>query len=249
MKIDQSILNRIRIASPCPANWAEMNGDDRVRFCQSCNLNVYDISHMSRRSAAALISSTEGRVCVRMFRRADGTVISRDCPIGLRAIRRRVTRLATAAAVAVMTLSANIFASSGKRVARLTRTKSVTETMDSGSFSYTATISGTITDPTGAAIPNATVTLTNPRTNQRLVTKSNKRGQYRFIVTDFGEYSLKVEAAYFQNFNHPVELHLSDDLRFDISMEIVGMVGIVVIEKVRGKGFDVDGVHVRINEL
>lgn len=246
--MDQSILDRIRVASPCPANWDEMSGADRVRFCHSCNLHVYDVSQMSRRAASELIAFTEGRLCVRMFRRADGTVISRDCPIGLRAIRRRVARLTTAATVAVMTFCANVFASNGRCSAHLTATKSSVETVDSGSFSYTATIGGYITGPNDETIPNATVTLTNPRTNQRLVTKSNKRGQYRFIVTDFGEYLLKVEAAYFQNFNHPVELHLSDDLRFDISMEITATVGVVVIERVRGKGFDLDGVHVRINE-
>ena len=246
MKIDQSILNRTRIASPCPANWEQMSGDERVRFCQACDLHVYNISQMTRREATSLITKTEGRLCVRMYRRADGTVISRDCPVGLRAIRRRVTRLATAAAVAVMTLCANVFASSGTRRGYLTR-KSAVESLDLDTFSNTSTIGGTITDPNGNAIPNAIVTLTNPRTNQQLKTKSNKRGQYRFIVMDFGEYSLKVEVTYFQNFYQIVELHVSDDLRFDISMTI-GLMGEIIIEKVRGKGYDVDGVHLRINE-
>jgi hypothetical protein len=42
-------------------------------------------------------------------------------------------------------------------------------------------------------------------------------------------------------------LHVSDDLRFDISMTVEGLMGEIVIEKVRGKGYDLDGVHIRIN--
>jgi len=247
MQVDQSILNRIRVASPCPANWEEMSGSDRVRFCRSCNLHVYDISRMSRRAAVRLIASTEGRLCIRMHRRADGTVMSRDCPVGLRSIRRRVTRLATAAAVAVMTLGSNVFAIGGRRGANLTTTKSSVEKLDSSSFANTATIGGSVTDPNGVPIPNAIVTLTNPRTNQRLLTRSNQCGQYNFIVMDFGEYSLKVEVAYFHDFYQIVELHVSDDLRFDISMTVEGLMGEIVIEKVRGKGYDLDGVHIRIN--
>jgi hypothetical protein len=32
------VLENIRVASPCPANWEKMTGDDRVRYCQECNL-------------------------------------------------------------------------------------------------------------------------------------------------------------------------------------------------------------------
>ena len=63
-----------------------MSGDDRVRFCDLCNLHVYDISRLSRKEAEALITKTEGRICARVYRRTDGTVITKDCPVGLRAM-------------------------------------------------------------------------------------------------------------------------------------------------------------------
>ena len=85
---------RIRIASPCKADWAAMRGDARVRFCSSCSLNVYNISEMTRAAAEELIRATEGRLCIRLYRRKDGTVITRDCPKGLRAIRWRFARAA-----------------------------------------------------------------------------------------------------------------------------------------------------------
>src|SRR5262245_30602687 len=39
-------LARLRIASPCSADWDEMTGDDRVRFCGRCRKNVYNLSEM-----------------------------------------------------------------------------------------------------------------------------------------------------------------------------------------------------------
>jgi len=54
---------------------------------------------MSRHDAEALIANTEGRLCVTYFQRSDGTVITRDCPLGVRvarAVTRRVVGLAAA---------------------------------------------------------------------------------------------------------------------------------------------------------
>jgi hypothetical protein len=46
---------------------------------------------MSRQEAEALINKTEGRLCVRFYRRADGSILTQNCPVGLRAIKRRVS--------------------------------------------------------------------------------------------------------------------------------------------------------------
>jgi hypothetical protein len=87
------VLEDIRIASPCSASWDDMKGDDRVRFCGSCEKNVYNLSAMPRGDAEALLREREGEVCVRLFRRADGTVITgEDCPVGVR--KKRVRRAA-----------------------------------------------------------------------------------------------------------------------------------------------------------
>jgi len=67
---------------------------ERVRFCSGCNRNVYNLSAMTQREAAALVYKTEGRLCVRFYRRADGTLLTQDCPVGLRALKRRVAWVA-----------------------------------------------------------------------------------------------------------------------------------------------------------
>jgi hypothetical protein len=68
--------------------------DERVRFCSQCNLNVYNLSDMSRQEAETLITKTEGRLCVRFYRKADGSVLTQNCPVGLERIRRRVAWVA-----------------------------------------------------------------------------------------------------------------------------------------------------------
>jgi hypothetical protein len=85
-----------------------MMGDERVRFCQQCSLNVYNLSSMTRREAESLISNTEGRLCVRYYRRQDGTILTNNCPVGLRAIKRRLSRAASAMLSAVLSFFAGL---------------------------------------------------------------------------------------------------------------------------------------------
>jgi hypothetical protein len=113
------ILNNLRIATPCRASWDAMQGDDRIRFCDSCSKQVYNISGLTADAAVALIRESEGRLCVRLYRRKDGTVLTADCPLGLRyALRRRLVRLATAGVIVFATLRSGIwlFAGPGPRV-------------------------------------------------------------------------------------------------------------------------------------
>ena len=97
-------LNNIKIASPCSADWNEMIGDERSRFCGDCNLNVYNLSGMTEREAENLLINSEGRLCVRFYRRADGTVLTKDCPIGWAAIKSRVSKTAAAFASLIIGL-------------------------------------------------------------------------------------------------------------------------------------------------
>lgn len=103
-----SPLDRVRVAAPCTADWDAMVGDERVRFCHQCERNVYNLSHMSKKEAGALVGRAEGRLCVRFYRRADGTILTRNCPVGLSAVRRRVARVAGSALSAVVAFFAGL---------------------------------------------------------------------------------------------------------------------------------------------
>jgi hypothetical protein len=79
-----------------------MIGDARSRFCESCQLHVFNVAAMTADEATALIHEREGRLCVRLFRRADGTVLTSDCPVGAVAVWRRTKQLVVACAAAVL---------------------------------------------------------------------------------------------------------------------------------------------------
>ncbi len=81
-------LDDVRVATPCNADWNAMRGDERTRFCATCAKNVYNLSEMSRAAAMTLVREKEGHLCVRFYRREDGTMLTDDCPVGLRAVRR-----------------------------------------------------------------------------------------------------------------------------------------------------------------
>jgi hypothetical protein len=82
-------LDQIEIPIPCQVPWDSMAGDAQVRHCGQCRQNVYNIASMTRPEALRLLESNGGRVCVRIFRRPDGTIITADCRERLRQARQR----------------------------------------------------------------------------------------------------------------------------------------------------------------
>ena len=86
------LLRQVRVASPCGESWQGMEGDERVRFCAQCQHKVYNLSEMTAKEAEGLLKHHEGRICVRYYQRPDGTVMTRDCPVGLAKARRAFRR-------------------------------------------------------------------------------------------------------------------------------------------------------------
>jgi hypothetical protein len=94
------ILDNIRVATPCHVEWDSMTGDDRVRNCDSCKKDVFNLSMMSRDEAETLLREKTGGMCVRYFQRHDGTILLADCTIGKR--QRRNRRLIVAGAALLL---------------------------------------------------------------------------------------------------------------------------------------------------
>lgn len=115
-----SPLDHVRVAAPCNVGWENMVGDERVRFCGQCSLNVYNLSGMTKDEAERLVVQAEGRLCVRYFRRADGTILTKNCPVGLRALRKRASRIARASISAVLSFFAGVLSVAGLRERHLT---------------------------------------------------------------------------------------------------------------------------------
>lgn len=100
----------IRIASPCTEDWSAMTkapgGDERVRHCAKCKLNVFNTREMSEDDVRALLLSRSngGRV----YRRRDGTILTKDCPTGVAKLRRKA--LMAIATVASMLVAGTAYA-------------------------------------------------------------------------------------------------------------------------------------------
>ncbi len=136
----RSKFDDIAIAAPCPISWEEMEGDERIKYCSLCHLNVYNLSEMTRKEGEALFDKAGEQVCIRLYRRADGTIITKDCPVR----RRLADACARRVRTVVLALLAFFFAGSGKASAAdcetsdgngsqsTSKTSSVSETPKSG---------------------------------------------------------------------------------------------------------------------
>jgi hypothetical protein len=217
-------IDRLRIAAPCLMNWEEMRGDERARFCEQCNLHVYNISELTTREVTTLITKTEGRICGRLYKRADGTVLTKDCPVGLRAMRRRVSRIAGATITAVLSFCFGVLGQSraqedkicenGERV-RISRQVKTNEQQD------IALLTGVVKDPNGAVVVGVAVELVNTSTQQKFTTLTNDEGVFNFPALEAGSYKIAVVAAGFLPLNFDgLDFQTGETVDLDITLRV-----------------------------
>ncbi len=85
----------------------------------------------------------------------------------------------------------------------------------------TGRVIGTVTDPSGAAVPGANVTVTNTATQASRVSTTDQDGNYQVLQVPIGPYRVRVEAAGFSTYQtEAVELRINQSLRFDVHMEL-----------------------------
>src|SRR5688572_18403137 len=90
----------LRISSPCPKTWESLAGNDRIRYCGDCKLNVYNLAAMSREEVARIVRKTQGRLCGTLYVRPDRTATIRDCSKG--ALRKKIRRAWAVAGVLLL---------------------------------------------------------------------------------------------------------------------------------------------------
>ncbi len=191
MKAVDPIAN-LRIAEPCKASWDGMAGDERVRHCTLCSLNVYNFAEMTRDEVRDLLMRSEGRVCARLYRRADGTVITRDCPTGLRALRRRASRIAAALITALLTLPALALGTTHKKPRLKTRGSKVVLKVDRMATAQPAMLTGVVGDEAGMPIPGVTVVVRDEASKRELTAVTDVNGAFRFTALNDGLYCVNV---------------------------------------------------------
>ena len=84
----------------------------------------------------------------------------------------------------------------------------------------TATVLGTVTDPSGAVVPHSQVVLHNTATGALATATTDDRGEFRFVDVSIGSYELKVTAAGFQPAGAKFELTVGAHQRVDVSLKV-----------------------------
>lgn len=200
-------LDQIRVATPCSVSWESMTGGDRVRFCSLCQLNVYNFGELTQREVEALLRTTEGRICGRLYRRTDGTVITRDCPVGLRAIRRKTARITGAAFATIISLCSLAFGQQ-KKDSSCRQQVRISSKLDQHS-NDPGKITGTILDPVGAVVPGAKITIVDRQTKKSYVFKSDDEGKFSLSLSP-GTYTVRIELASFKELKVEVNTRLGE---------------------------------------
>lgn len=203
-------LENVRVAAPCPTSWEKMNGDDRVRHCAECKLSVYNLSDMTRAEAERLIATHEGRLCVRFYRRADGTIITQNCPKGLQALIRRVSRMAGAVLSAMIAVDP-VFAQSQTSP----NPPGQAENKDSQ-----LGLDVTVVDPSNALVPNAKVTLCRCKDRVPNNISTDASGVARFRSLPKGTYEISVQAPGFKKNQETVRIRKLERLQVKLQIAV-----------------------------
>jgi hypothetical protein len=185
-----------------------MAGDDRVRHCQECNLNIYNLSEMTRSEAEQLITSHEGRLCVRLYRRADGTILTRDCPKGLRALTQRISRIAGAvlsAMIAVTPLSSQSTAKPSPQP-------------EASSKEAQSGIEVTVLDPTNAVVQNAKVRICRCKDKITYDASTDSSGTAQLRGLPKGDYDVDVQAPGFKPSREMVTIKKMEHLKIKLKI-------------------------------
>lgn len=188
-------LSNVSVASPCSADWDSMIGNDQVRFCGHCNLDVHNLSRMSRSQAERLVARANGRLCIRYDEDPAGRPLTLPAGRKLHHIGRRVSRLAAGAFTA--TLSVTSAVAQGSMTVQRDSSSPTAQTQPISRWTLTSSIAGTVTDQNGAVIPGATVFVSNEEFHVAFYASTDFNGQFKIEGLQGGSYKVRIEATGF----------------------------------------------------
>jgi hypothetical protein len=194
-----------------------MAGNDRVRHCAQCNLNVYNFSAMTSAEAEELISNHQGRLCGRLYQRRDGTFLTSDCANSFQVRIRWVTRVA-GIALSAATIGMNFAAAQTTSNSSQSRVVQIQQ-KESG-------ISVEILDPTGAVIPKAHISLVDESGKVKSAL-TGEDGTYNAPNLLPGIYKVTVQMNGFSEVHEEVRVVQNKITLLHLTMA-VGLVGEVV---------------------
>ena len=93
-----------------------------------------------------------------------------------------------------------------------------------------ATLSGTITDPTGAVVPGATVVATNPAAEIVRSTATDNRGQYRMEGLVPGSYRIEAQSKGFETESFSAKVAPAQQAVADVRLRVGSASQTVMVE-------------------
>src|SRR5450432_248011 len=193
-----------------------MTGDNRKRFCESCQKTVHDLSRLTRREAAKLLRSSRGGLCAKISFDPQGRIVFRPDPetgtIG------RLVRLSLLGVSALGSQSISF--------------------AQAPTDAKTCTLEVKVSDVTGAQVGGAQVSVAPKRDPQAAQQgKTDASGVFRDKLTA-GSYELRVEAPGFQTYLRQ-DLNLACEAPFDVNVQLQiggsGLMGDVIMVSARKK--------------
>lgn len=95
----------------------------------------------------------------------------------------------------------------------------------------TGAIVGTVRDPSGAAIPKAVVTLSNPATGVKQTTATNDAGEYQFAAVPPGRYSIGASATGFgAQVQNEIEIHVQSRPSVDFALKVGNVAEVLEVQ-------------------
>jgi len=178
----------LTVPNPCQQTWNDMILNNEGRFCNHCNKTVIDFTQLTDEQVAAVFKNTRGRVCGRFT----VSQLDRDL-LTPRTTHHNQFIPAAVMTAALVTAALNSDAQVGMPVMPCAQTPGmVMNTAESTTIAPVAkrdtfpasdiirTVSGKITDSTGAPLPGATVLLSN--TQSGVVTDTT--GRFRINIPE-----------------------------------------------------------------
>ncbi len=112
----------------------------------------------------------------------------------------------------------------------------------------TATVHGTVTDPTGAVIPQATVELTDVATNMRRSMETNKAGQYLFPSVPPGTCTLTVTMQGFNTYTmSDLKVEVAKSYNVNVTLQVGAMA--VTVEVTSGAVVELQTTDARVGTV
>ncbi len=89
-------------------------------------------------------------------------------------------------------------------------------------------VTGTVLDPNGAVVPNATVTLRSETTGQTFSAQASSSGSYNFPNVPAGNYTLNIESSGFQPATQTLAVSLNQTTTVDATLQTTGVAGTTI---------------------